>query len=50
VALSHASACAVEYVDIALIGREIIAHPALYGFSNSSACPLTCLSNPALKN
>ncbi|MEA2832090.1 MAG: outer rane lipase/esterase [Methylobacteriaceae bacterium] len=40
----------VEYVDIALIGREIGANPALYGFTSAGPCPLTCLGNPALQN
>ena len=40
----------VEYVDIALIGREIIANPALYGFTNTGACPAACIGNPALQN
>jgi outer membrane lipase/esterase len=49
-ALFARSGVRVEYVDIALIGREIIANPALYGFSNTGACPLTCLGNPALQS
>jgi phospholipase/lecithinase/hemolysin/uncharacterized protein YhjY with autotransporter beta-barrel domain len=40
----------VEYVDIALIGREIAANPALYGFTSAGTCPLTCLGNPALQS
>src|SRR5437660_1635160 len=40
----------VEYVDIALIGREISANPALYGFTSAGPCPLTCLGNPAVQS
>jgi phospholipase/lecithinase/hemolysin len=49
-ALFARSGVRVEYVDIALIGREIIANPALYGFSNTGACPAACIGNPALQN
>jgi outer membrane lipase/esterase len=40
----------VELVDISLIGTLIKANPALYGISNTGACPLTCIGNPALQN
>src|SRR5712675_1814108 len=40
----------VELVDIALIGNQIKANPALYGISNTGACPLACIGNPALQN
>ncbi len=40
----------VEYVDISLIGRQINANPALYGFTNTGACPAACLGNPGLQN
>jgi outer membrane lipase/esterase len=40
----------VELVDISLIGTLIKANPALYGRSNTGACPLTCIGNPALQN
>ncbi len=40
----------VELVDISLIGTLIKANPARYGISNTGACPLTCIGNPALQN
>src|SRR6202165_5740376 len=40
----------VELVDISLIGNLIKANPALYGISNTGACPLACIGNPALQN
>ncbi len=40
----------VELVDIALIGTQIKANPALYGVANTGACPLSCIGNPALQN
>jgi phospholipase/lecithinase/hemolysin/uncharacterized protein YhjY with autotransporter beta-barrel domain len=40
----------VELVDIAAIGNLIKANPALYGISNTGACPLACIGNPALQN
>ena len=40
----------VELVDIAMIGNLIKANPALYGISNTGACPLACIGNPALQN
>jgi uncharacterized protein YhjY with autotransporter beta-barrel domain len=49
-ALFARSGVRVEYVDIALIGRQITANPALYGFTSAGACPLTCLGNPAVQN
>jgi phospholipase/lecithinase/hemolysin/uncharacterized protein YhjY with autotransporter beta-barrel domain len=49
-ALFARSGVRVEYVDIALIGREISANPALYGFASAGPCPLTCLGNPALQS
>ena len=40
----------VELVDISAIGSLIKANPALYGISNTGACPLACIGNPALQN
>jgi outer membrane lipase/esterase len=40
----------VELVDIAAIGNLIKANPALYGISNTGACPLACIGNPTLQN
>jgi outer membrane lipase/esterase len=40
----------VELVDISAIGNLIKANPALYGISNTGACPLACIGNPALQN
>ncbi len=40
----------VEYVDTGLLGTLIAANPARYGFSNTGACPLACIGNPALQN
>ncbi len=40
----------VELVDIAAVGNLIKANPALYGISNTGACPLACIGNPALQN
>lgn len=40
----------VELVDIAAIGNLIKANPAAYGISNTGACPLACIGNPALQN
>lgn len=40
----------VELVDISLIGNLIKANPALYGITNTGACPLACIGNPALQN
>ena len=40
----------VEYVDTGLLGTLISANPARYGFSNTGACPLACIGNPALQN
>lgn len=45
-----ASGVRVEYVDIGLIGKEILANPAAYGITYTGACPLTCVGNPALQN
>ncbi len=39
----------VEYIDEALLVREITARPGLYGINNTGACPLTCIGNPALQ-
>jgi len=40
----------VEYVDEGLLGTLIAANPARYGVSNTGACPLACIGNPALQN
>jgi phospholipase/lecithinase/hemolysin/uncharacterized protein YhjY with autotransporter beta-barrel domain len=40
----------VELIDVSLIGNLIKANPALYGISNTGACPLACIGNPALQN
>jgi outer membrane lipase/esterase len=40
----------VEYVDTGLLGTLIAANPARYGFTNTGACTLACIGNPALQN
>jgi len=40
----------VEYVDTGLLGTLIQANPGRYGFTNTGACPLACVGNPALQN
>jgi len=40
----------VEYVDTNLLGSLIIANPSRYGFTNTGACSLACVGNPALQN
>ncbi len=40
----------VEYVDTGLLGTLIQANPARYGFTNTGACPVACIGNPALQN
>jgi hypothetical protein len=40
----------VEYVDTRLLGTLIQANPARYGFTDTGACSLACIGNPALQN
>jgi outer membrane lipase/esterase len=40
----------VEYIDTGLLGTLIQANPGRYGFTNTGACPLACIGNPALQN
>ena len=40
----------VEYVDIALISKDIIANQAASGIKNLTACPATCIGNPTLQS
>jgi outer membrane lipase/esterase len=40
----------VEYVDTRLLGTLIQANPARYGFTETGACSLACIGNPALQN
>ena len=40
----------VEYVDIALISKDIIANQAASGIKNLTACPVSCIGNPALQS
>jgi outer membrane lipase/esterase len=40
----------VEYVDTGLLGTLIAANPGRYGFTNTGACPVACIGNPALQN
>jgi phospholipase/lecithinase/hemolysin/uncharacterized protein YhjY with autotransporter beta-barrel domain len=41
----------IAYVDITTIGNVVRADPARFGFTNvTTACPLTCIGNPALQN
>ncbi|MBV9565242.1 MAG: autotransporter domain-containing protein [Bradyrhizobium sp.] len=40
----------VEYIDTGLLGTLIQANPGRYGFTNTGACPVACIGNPALQN
>ena len=40
----------VEYIDLSLLENEIIARPGVYGFTNTGACTVACIGNPALQN
>jgi outer membrane lipase/esterase len=40
----------IEYIDNSLIGSLIQANPTRYGFTNTGACPIACIGNPALQN
>ncbi len=37
----------VEYIDLALLQKEVYADPARYGVANPGVCPASCIGNPA---
>ncbi len=39
-----------EYIDLTLLENQIIARPGVYGFTNTGACSVACIGNPALQN
>lgn len=45
-----ANGALVHYLDLTLVGNRIRENPAAYGLVSADACPIACVSNPALQS
>lgn len=45
-----ANGALVHYLDLTLIGNNVRANPAAFGLTSAGACPVACVSNPALQS
>jgi len=45
-----ANGALVHYLDLTLVGDRIRENPAAYGLVSAGACPVACVSNPALQS